>query len=820
MKKILSLLSFLLVSTLAMAQFDMPFVPTTVSGDKFAEDTHWYTMTIRGDKVLTAYQQEITCQPQDEVQTNNLWCFVGDQTDGFMIYNYDYGTTKALYTWSSGNGSSVYLYETSKECVKWTLNINNRGGYTFSYPNEPYACMNDYAVANYIALWNDWDSPNDGGSTISFEEYDLKDISGGETGGETGGDDPANVGPTVLKPITGDVTYVTLNTGKVVAFVDALLASSNLDGKKFTATDIKGNEYEYSGVEGVSKSAPEDFPTIDSFKFNNKFNDMLMEDADGEIKEDGSINITVGSIGKRLVASFKTSTDDALVYKVDELQASKKTSQRFDKPVTYTVTREGFTMLRETEQGEVGMYPYGRDYVVTADFLCDHPTNEIGVPVIRINTEDGQIIDSRDYYKNATITIDGAGYFPDMESTDAKVKGRGNSSWSQASPWYDPKNPYRIKFIEKQKPLGMKSGKNWNLIAQAQDGSMTTNVIGSRVAEMVGCDGANHFIPVELYINDTYKGSYCLTEKVGIANNSIDLEDETNAVMLELDQYDEPGQFFTRDYQLPVNIKYPDMEESTTLTKDMIIEHFNTFVTAVADGEDLSRYVDIPSLARFLIVNEFIVNQEIMHPKSTFLYNADITADSLYHFGPSWDFDWAFGYETGRKYFQNDMKFEYFEKSKMESVKFIHSLRYCGEKMDKEYYRVWTDFMNNHLAELIEYCDDYYEVAKRSFEHDNDLNWSGGQSRYKDITEQSKTWLQKRANYCYDYLSNKLGYADKGYLDPDPEDDPVVDGIEIATAAQPKAVGIFDLSGRKIQGTYESLPRGMYIVNGKKIMKR
>ena len=84
----------------------------------------------------------------------------------------------------------------------------------------------------------------------------------------------------------------------------------------------------------------------------------------------------------------------------------------------------------------------------------------------------------------------------------------------------------RIKFPTKQKPLGMKAGKNWNLIANAIRESMTTNVIGSRVAEMVGAAAANHFLPVELYINGNYRGSYTLTEKVGISNNSIDLAND------------------------------------------------------------------------------------------------------------------------------------------------------------------------------------------------------------------------------------------------------------------------------------------------------
>ena len=60
------------------------------------------------------------------------------------------------------------------------------------------------------------------------------------------------------------------------------------------------------------------------------------------------------------------------------------------------------------------------------DFLTDHSTT---VPRIDINTVGGVYITSKEYYVDAEIIIDGAGVFPSM--TDAvKIKGRGNSSWS------------------------------------------------------------------------------------------------------------------------------------------------------------------------------------------------------------------------------------------------------------------------------------------------------------------------------------------------------------------------------------------------------
>ena len=58
---------------------------------------------------------------------------------------------------------------------------------------------------------------------------------------------------------------------------------------------------------------------------------------------------------------------------------------------------------------------------------------------------------------------------------------------------------------------------------------MMTNAIGMKVAQLAGVAGANHIVPVNLYINGEYRGSYNFTEKIGFHNNSIDLDDETSS---------------------------------------------------------------------------------------------------------------------------------------------------------------------------------------------------------------------------------------------------------------------------------------------------
>lgn len=793
----------------------LPFQPTQIVNGGFAKDTKWYRIRINGDKYWVCNTFDVQCTNNaEEYDPATEFCFVGNNVNGFRIYCRRFGVHYVLYCASDITHEPLVPTDISYADAPNTFKLSpNKDGYNLYYPTNPNACINDLSGRGTLALWTNTSAPTNTGNRCYFEEV------------TNGTDDTPVLDQPTLLPVEGIVKYYYMKDGGVLAFPEEYVEETSESSSSIIVRDKQGTVHtiDKDEVQTTLDEAPSDFAQITSFKFNNKFNDMLMVDADATISVDGKIDVQVGGIGKRLVPSFKVSGDNALVYVGAELQHSKKTGRRFTSPTTYTVTRPGCMMLRLDSEGNYDMYPFGRDYSVEVDYLCDHPSSMYGVPSIYINTYDGSMVTSRDYYWDAVIKIDGAGYFPDMDETDVLIKGRGNSSWSYASDWYSPKNPYRIKFLEKQKPLGMKSGKSWNLIANNISGSMTTNMIGSRIAEMVGCAGANHFIPVDLYLNGEYRGSYCLTEKVGFSNNSIDLEDESNAVMLELDSYyDAPDRFKTvatfNGNSLPVNIQYPELGvDATNLKRSDITYSFNSFVSALKNGEDIRQYVDIPALARFLMVNDMIVNQELMHPKSTFLYNADVLCpDSLYVFGPAWDFDWAFGYESSRNYFTANAESDYYTLSTMEVRDFIYRLRYSGEETNKYYYRVWTDFVRNHLSDLLEYCTDYYQVAKYSFEHDKSMWNQGGSSTYESITKKSIAWLEKRAKYVYSFLSDRLGYADMDYLEPepDPEETDIL-ATAVPATGHVNALGIFDMQGRRYDSLH-ALKKGIYIIDGRK----
>ena len=623
------------------------------------------------------------------------------------------------------------------------------------------------SIANGDYYWNLRSAPENllggyrGGGGKSANERFVFHKKGDTPGPGPGPDpDPVTVSDEYTQITFPEALHVYLSDGRIEAYPLKYVTSHTEQGGKLVIKTNIGQDFTYNlaEVDSVSERTPANFPTFDSFKFNNSFNDQLFTTANGEMVED-TVFVTVAAIGKRLTPSFKLADDETEVYAGYKLQTSKESRLRFDKDIYYVVAKKGCTMLMPEEDNKYALKPYGRVVRVHVDWLTDRAE----VPTIYINTADGQSITSKEYYKDATISIDGHGIFPSMEETTMQIKGRGNTSWGWS------KKPYRMKFETSVKPLGMKKGKNWVLLANGLSGSLMSNAVGMKAANLMGAAAANHIVPVDLYLNGEYRGSYNLTEKVGLSNNSVDLDDETAAALLELDSYydetntyNEAGQSFaqkfrSKPYNLPINIKEPEFGEGTTsLTLEMIQEDFNSFMQTLYDGGDLSQHVDVEQLVRFLMVNELICNFELYHPKSTFCYRESFEADtSKYVFGPVWDLDWGFGYEQNRSYFKGNKTSNYWtEMPNMEVIQFIQDLRFNYEPMCDLYKQLWEEFMENDLQELLEYAQDYYDFAHNSFDSNRSV-W-GDRTDYAQQAKDAASWLETRSNKIYQDILNDV----------------------------------------------------------------
>ena len=426
---------------------------------------------------------------------------------------------------------------------------------------------------------------------------------------------------------------------------------------------------------------------------------------------------------------------------------------------------------------EMGFVPFGRECEVNVKYLTDHATGIYQIPTVYITFgedttkwDESQWIGmtlpdgtntKEEWIKDCTFQLDGAGVWPDIAKVEGcEVRGRGNSSWKW---WPESKNPYRIKFPKnmKQSPFNLTKDRQWVFIANKQAGSMTTNSIAQKVAAMVDAEALCHMIPVDLYINGHYRGSYCFTEKIGIADNSVAI-DESKGCLLELDDYfDETFKFLDNSYGLPVNVKDPDFSEEDderVVTFDAIQESFNNLTSTLQAGGDISAKIDMESWAKFWLVNDLVRNVETHHPKSCYIFNEDLAGGEKWKLGPAWDFDWAFGYEDSYTYFIAGAEEDLFSSAAGQNkagYQFYNALRNTSAGK-LAYYKEWTNFMNEgRLQELLEYIDDYTAFAKLSFTHNNYAYISETDySNYETLAERSKGWIERRANYIYNNIKS------------------------------------------------------------------
>ena len=433
----------------------------------------------------------------------------------------------------------------------------------------------------------------------------------------------------------------------------------------------------------------------------------------------------------------------------------------------------------------VGFKPFGRQCQVNVKYLTDYATGDYKIPTVYITFGDGVTWDNtqwigqtltaedgttyntkEEWITDCTFRLDGAGIWPDIDTVEGcEVRGRGNSTWS----WnYRSKNPYRIKFPKKakQSPFNLTEDRQWVLISNKQNGSMTTNAIAQKVAAMVDGEAICHMIPVDLYINGHYRGAYCFTEKIGIADNSVAI-DETTGCLLELDDYyDEDFRFRDATYNLPVNVKDPDFTEEDaerTITFEEVQASVNSLTATLASGGDITQHIDMESWAKFWLVNDLVRNVETYHPKSCYMFNENPAAGGLWKFGPAWDFDWAFGYEESYSYFTTGAEEDlYSRRSGKAGYNFYNALRNT-EAGKRAYYKEWMDFVaEGRVEELLEYIADYTEFASLSIAHNNDADISEKNStNYEALVAKSQQWIESRASYIVDHLT---AYEDEGYL--------------------------------------------------------
>lgn len=380
-------------------------------------------------------------------------------------------------------------------------------------------------------------------------------------------------------------------------------------------------------------------------------------------------------------------------------------------------------------------------------------TGPFAVPTMTITVDNGAAI-VRDSYVTASVSIDGKGSFSNYMGT-AGIRGRGNSTWL----WY-PKKPYRIKLDTESEILGLKSNKDWVLLANYRDPTFLMNAFAFEMADWMGLPYTNHSRFVEVTLNGNDIGLYQLTEQIEQGASRVAVPD-VGGLLLSLDEDDGPAvmpnatdNFSSTKFDLPVCVKYPTKQTAAQL--GVIKNDFAKVEEAIAAAnyDSLATLLDIPSLIDFLILQEVTYNVELVTPRSMYLHRSP---GGRFVMGPVWDFDGGFDFdwtfmETSHDYFAEQELVMGTDPAQSESISPFFVGMFKNPRFVTEFKDRWATIKGT----LLQHCWAVMENDAASISEALDRNatrWPIGKD-HRTETARMKQWLETRVNQLETVISS------------------------------------------------------------------
>lgn len=381
---------------------------------------------------------------------------------------------------------------------------------------------------------------------------------------------------------------------------------------------------------------------------------------------------------------------------------------------------------------------------------------------IYVTTDDGSDISSKTDYVHCYVSIGAMREYPD-NSLPANIRGRGNSTWE----WY-AKKPYRIKFDQSSKLLGINKNKDWVLLANYRDITKMMNTFCSVTADWMGLPFTTAVRFAELFINGEYKGIYQIAEQVEVGGGRVAI-DPTEGLLLTLDVDDGPtsnpgdNNFWTEVYNMPMQVKSP--KELTAEQLADVKAEFGELEKAIKahNYKQVDSLLDIDSYIRMIQLQEYVYNVELSAPRSVFLFR---DKGGKFTFGPAWDWDAGFDFRwsdmyTGHTYFQSYTKTllgtrPYDRNGDYKCPRFFTDMFGNGQFV-KHYKELWNnvsaDIFKRNWDETQHYIDALNSLQKKKtqgysspYVRDSE-RWPANGFNFSTEIEKMKKWLKNRLDF-------------------------------------------------------------------------
>ena len=381
------------------------------------------------------------------------------------------------------------------------------------------------------------------------------------------------------------------------------------------------------------------------------------------------------------------------------------------------------------------------------------PNNTHSIPIMRINSIDSTLNDITDksvVSQNNSIIIN-----EDSNSysfNHVEIKGRGNTTWID-----QPKKPYQLKFQNKVNLFNMGMAHNYILLSNAFDYTHMRNEIAFYLEHLLQQDYALKGEFVELYIDDSYRGLYYITQKIEINEARLNLRKPTG-IIVELENM-RPHEVtcFRTISNTCLNIKDVVNQSQAYSAMQDFLNSYNLFEAAIEekDYETISNIIDIDSFAKYYLLSEFTVNPDAY--ATSFFFYKDGPDDKI-HVGPGWDFDLAF---SNHNWFTEDDSF--YSPYSHQAIKNIitnseqNTTAYSTIVLElteiPEFYirvaEIYNSTLSGHKPDLINYIKKTIDYISPIATKDS-LLWNTGDFNTNSI--KLIDWISQR----YDYFEQKF----------------------------------------------------------------
>lgn len=278
--------------------------------------------------------------------------------------------------------------------------------------------------------------------------------------------------------------------------------------------------------------------------------------------------------------------------------------------------------------------------------LTETSGDALQVPQIRVVTEDGNgtELQKADGYVNAQISITDTDGSTLSDAVSFKVRGNTTAMTTVK------KKAFTFKFEKKKDVLGMGKGKKWALIASAFDPTLLRNYIAFDIAYELGLEYTSNQKYVEVWVDDSYRGSYILYEPVQEGKDRVDIDIESNdgkkdfLIEYEAQRVEEDVTYFKVDGLRFISSEPEEPDEDQLA---YIVDTMTDIVNTLKNGteQEIREKIDVDSFAKYYMLNEFVKTYDFDMSSVFFYYK-----DGKLYAGPAWDYDLSAGNENNEKY--------------------------------------------------------------------------------------------------------------------------------------------------------------------------